>query len=151
MWITNLLCSTKYWAPAFSPCNKLRCRVLSMLVVPKPQRLAPLTIHKGTEGLRDELLLCFERERKAKCSTTCALGLVHWGCKAGINLQWLILHRTQLCLMIRWLTSFTVTEQTTYRHQGKEGMGGRTKRDSFVLTLCSKDDYFSWPQFATSM
>lgn len=85
-------------------------------------------MHKGTEGLKDELLLCFEKERKAKCSTMCALGLVHWGCKAGINLQWFILQREQLCLMIGQLTSFTVTEQTTRRHQGKEGMGGCTKK-----------------------
>lgn len=52
---------------------------LSILAVPKPWRLAPLRIHKGTEGLKDKLLLCLEKERKAKCSTTCALGLVHWG------------------------------------------------------------------------
>lgn len=74
---------------------------LSILAVPKLWRLTPHTIHKGTEGLRDKLLLCLEKERKAKCSTTCALGLVHWGCKAGINLQWIILQREQLCLMIR--------------------------------------------------
>lgn len=120
---------------------------LSILAVPKPWRVVPLTIQRGTEALRDKLLLCFEKERKAKCST----GLVHWGCKAGINLQRFVLQREQFCLMIRWLTSFTVTEQATYRYQGKEGMRGCTKKDSFVLTLCSKDDYFSCPQFATSM
>lgn len=47
---------------------------------------APLTIHKRTNGLRNKLLLCSVKQRKAKCSTmqTCALWLVHWSCKEGL-------------------------------------------------------------------
>jgi len=47
---------------------------------------APLNIRKGTNGPRNNLLLCFGKQRKAKCSTMqmCALRLVRWSCKEGL-------------------------------------------------------------------
>lgn len=133
----NPLCSTEFlsWYP--SPCHKWPALQLPVSSLAVHWHQWPYSRYKRNHGDREWLTAVFwELYRRAKCSSSGQYTRAAWKelCTCR-NRQYFTLQGQQLYVTIRRLTFLTVTEQATYRHRGKEGMGALKRLIYFICVV----------------